>query len=1178
MKENEIVLLHNHTKKSLLDSILNPEDMVNFCLENNYHSIALTDHGNMFEFVNFYKCCLNVLQNIVKKYGQEHQWNKKQIKDVQKLLPRDKSIKDELQSNIELIKIKEKYPELIEECIDKEIKPIIGCEVYEVSDLEDKKTKQKRHHLILLAKNTLGLKNLFKIVSHSFLKGFYYKPRIDLNYIQENNLGEGIICLTACQAGKLSRILTEKYKCKNKKHKRGIRYVKTLQNIFDYVSIEIQSHPTDSQINANTHILDFCKKYKLPFVVTTDSHMAKPTQLEAHGIFIQIAEDREVGEMYEGCYLQNTNDIHNYMDKSYSENIVTQAILESQNISNMIEWVDVGLNNGNQMPMINIPKQFKNSEEYLKYLVFKDFDKKFSHLNRKEQEVRKERINSELPVLYAVKYTDYFIMLYLLANEFKKRKIPIGYSRGSGANCLCLYMLGVTQIDSVRWGLDFSRFANLGRTAMADFDWDISQARRKEAVEISCELFGINNVAPICTFNSLSTKVAIRDIGKVLNEKKIYDIPYSIRDEVSKMIPTIKTLNDLGEEEEKEILLKELISSNKKLQIYYDKYPLWFKYVMEIEGSPKSLGRHAAGTIISPKAINLYCPYCLDSEGNPMIQLEMHNAMEDIGLIKMDYLGLKTLDVIDNCLKLSNLSWEDVNIDHLNLNDKEVFKTIYQEGNTKGIFQMESFEAKKMCIEAKTDDVEDVIAINAFNRPGTKDGFPIYIFNKQNPDKVQILHDDLKKIFNTTHSVLLYQEQALQIFRHAGFPEDQVDNARRAIGHKEKDKMTELKEDFSIGLKKIGWNEEQIEEIWALMVKQSEYCFNRGHSVAYGLLSYLTAYLKKHYSVQFMTACLNADSGDVTKISKLINECNNMKIKVTCPDINLSDKNFTCKKDSNTILFGLLPIKGLGNAVVETIINNRPYNGVKNFIDKTINAKKINKGAMTILIKSGAFGLKIEHKEKLLLKLAEYYANEKISTKPYKKVSTFSGYSIKRLKDELGIDEKDKNKRLELFNIEKEKIFHKEQQEKNKKVIEEEIESFKNKYLQDKYLWEFQTLSMFITYNPLNFAYKYVRDFDEIIDGQKCVIACMLVDITRKKSKKSGKPFCYLDLYTPYGIVEATAWSKQYIQFQDLLQKGKDLVILGRKSEGHFYVESIKKFDVWKKEIEKKESKTKVIS
>lgn len=492
---------------------------------------------------------------------------------------------------------------------------------------------------------------------------------------------------------------------------------------FDDVYLEIQSHPNEYQMQLNNNILKFAEMVGTDkVIITTDAHMISKDQQDVHNIFVKIGTEREVGETYDGCYLQTYQDVIDICSQfDIDMNLVQKAIENTLHIANMIENIDIGLGVDPLMPKIDIPKKFKNGDEYVEYLIWKGFDEKFKNLPEDKKEVRRKRIEEELPVIEALHYSEYFIMLQMLTNAAKEKHIPLGYSRGSGANCLCLYCLGVTQVESVRWKLDFSRFANLGRRSMADYDMDISKERRKEIVEISEDLFGKDNVAPICTYNTLSTKVAIRDIGKVLDEDPespyYKQIPYNMRDEVAKMIPTVKTLDDLGEEVEKEETLQNVLSTNPKMTGLYEKFPKWFYYVLQLEGLPKSRGRHAAGTIIAPKPVTTYAPLCQDKDGNKMLQIEMHAAMDDLSLIKMDFLGLKTLDIIDDALKIAGLTWEDVDINHLNLDDEEVYNNIYKVGHTVGVFQMESLEARKMCVQAQANDIEDVIAINAANRP-----------------------------------------------------------------------------------------------------------------------------------------------------------------------------------------------------------------------------------------------------------------------------------------------------------------------------------------------------------------------------------------------------------------------------------------------------------------------------
>ena len=664
--EQNFVNLHVHTAVgSLLDSIAKIPDIVKFAVDNNQPAIAITDHGYMSGFVDFVKEC--------KAYG---------------------------------------------------IKPIIGEEAYEVDNAlekaDTKDYKQPRYHLILLAKNKEGLQNLFKISSWAATDGFYKKPLIEVQRIKENGWGKGIIACSACMIGRISRMLEL-----GKKDEAKVFY-NLCNETFDDFYLEIQSHPNEYQMQLNNNILDFAKEVNTDkIIITTDAHMINKDQLDVHSVFVKIGTEREVGENYEGCYLQTYQDVIDTCSQfDIKMELVQKAIDNTLKIADMVEDIDIGLHQENQMPIIDIPTEFENGDEYVEYLIWKGFDEKFKNLSEEKQEIRRKRINEELPVIKALHYSEYFIMLQMLTNAAKAKGIPLGYSRGSGANCLCLFCLGVTQIDSVRWKLDFSRFANLGRKSMADYDMDISKERRREFVEISEDLFGRANVAPICTYNTLSTKVAIRDIGKVLDEDPespyYKKIPYNLRDEVAKMIPTVKTIDDLGEETEKEETLQNVLSVNPKMTRVYQQFPKWFYYVLQLEGLPKSRGRHAAGTIIAPRPVTEYAPLCQDKDGNKMLQLEMHAAMDDLSLIKMDFLGLKTLDIVDDALKIAGLTWDDVDINNLNLDDEEVYDNIYKIGHTVGVFQMESLEARKMCIQAKANDIEDVIAINAANRPRNK--------------------------------------------------------------------------------------------------------------------------------------------------------------------------------------------------------------------------------------------------------------------------------------------------------------------------------------------------------------------------------------------------------------------------------------------------------------------------
>ena len=1107
------VNLHVHSAQgSLLDSILTVKQIAQYAKENGQPAIALSDHGYMYGSLN------HVL-----------------------------------------------------ECQKLGIKPITACEIYECDDHllknDTKDNVQPRYHLLLIVKNQIGKDNLFKIVSEACTTGMYKKPRVSVKWIKENNLGEGIICLTACQAGRVSRYLEEE------RYQEAEDFVNLLKDTFDYVALEIQSHPTTDQLRCNTSIFNFAQYMKMPYVITTDAHMLNADQIDTHSIFVEIGEGREAGETYLGCHLQNEEDIFNYLRDWNLDRVIQQGIDESVKIANMVDDnIDYELNKGTIMPKAHIPDGY-DTESYFRYLVYSTFDEKFGHMSKEEQDIRRNRIESEIPILKELDFLNYLLIQYEFCNECDRRGIPRGYSRGSAANCLCVFMLNITQVDSVKFGLDFARFANLGRKgSAADIDLDLSKARRQEAVQALCDIFGEDHVAPMATFNTLSTKVAVRDIGKVLNEKQdspyFGQIPYSLRDEVTKMVPTVKTLSDLGEEVEKEVHLKELVGKNEKLDKVYKQFPLWFKYVMELEGLPKSRGRHASGTLLTPKPILHYAPLCLDNEKNVMAQFEMHICQDTdggMGLVKEDLLGLENLDIIDDTLKLAGLTWKDVDINHLNLDDKRVFDEVYNSGNTVGIFQFESQEARTMSIAAHADNIEDVIAVNASNRPGTKDSFPEYCKNKLYPESIKSIHPDLNELFKTTHSILLYQEDALHLFAYAGFPEDKQDVARRAIGKKKKDVMASLYEEFAEGLRKKSWTKQQIEDVWALLAKQAEYSFNRGHAVAYSLLSYLTAWLKVYYPVQFMTALLTAKSDNTSKLSVIITDCNRMGIKVLPPKINESALSFKAKPESQEILFGFGAIKGIGESVITKIIENQPYISFNDYVSKIP-----DKAATIALIKAGAFPTSNK------MKLMKKYAALSYEKKEYKPVQTYGTKTKLLLEWDINVDDYkigkkiDKEAVLQLYNEKRKEKFDKEQEEKYKAYMIE----FQQKYAQNQFLWEYESLSMFLTDNPLQEGVDLIStNWDDVPSGEKTVVLCVISDIKRKKDRNNN-PFAYLDLITSDRIIEATIWSKQLKEYFDLISKGKCLAILGRKEDDHLFVEKVKPYTVWLEKIKRTRSKT----
>lgn len=661
------------------------------------------------------------------------------------------------------------------------------------------------------------------------------------------------------------------------------------------------------------------------------------------------------------------------------------------------------------------------------------------------------------------------------------------------------------------------------------YDFDVSKTHRPQMIQVFRDLFGKDNVCNISTYNTFTNKVAIKDLGKVFNEKldsPYYgQIPQELRDHVAKIIPVIKIVDDDGEEIEKDVALKDAIKGNEELENLYKKYPIWFDCVIHLSGLPKSRGCHASAIMITPKPVIEYCSICNNKDGEVMYEDEMHSLMEDIKLIKMDCLGLKNLSVVDMTLNLSELTWSDVDINTLNLEDEAVYNEIYKTGYTAGVFQMESLEARRMLIEAKADNIEDIIVVNSANRPGTKESFPDYCHNKLHPEDIVVIHDDLKDIFKQSHSVLLYQEQALALLRYAGFPEEEVETGRKAIGKKLEKIMRGLKKKFKAGLKEREWTDAQIETIWKLLEKQSEYCFNRGHAVAYSLLSYLTAYLKVHYPIEYMTASLSLEE-DKEKSAALLNELKRMGMKLDNPDINLSSETFTPDKENNRVLYGLSFVKGLSSKGYEAVISNRPYKDFERFLDKVY--LQTNKSDVNALIKAGAFGT--ENKMRCFnIYYTKRFWEGKEDYKPIKKAN--KNHIAEAFKLGLTTPENKDDKELVVSCL-------------NQHRYDEGWKVYKKEYCEGSELeWEMETLNTFLSGDP--FKGVFIPSWESVKkdeDGWLGGVIVNVKDVVVKNGKNKGQKMCFVNLDINGEMGDLVVFSNNYPSFSKILKNGKCIV------------------------------------
>lgn len=1143
--------MHNHSYFSLLDSTMSPEEIVEQAHKLGFKAVSITEHGNMHSFVRAYKRA--------RQLG---------------------------------------------------IKFIFGCEVYETTDMDYKESDSDRYHLLLHAKSEVGLQNLFKIVSEGATRGFYGKPRVDLKTIAQYS--EGVTATSACLASRLMRLLvhgfcpccgignythketcdiTEEYEDDSLQMEQfekvefgdSVSYVpfepkwdeaeEELQKYIDVFGddfyIEIQSHDTEDQTLGNQRILKLASTMGVKHIITFDAHMRDGTETtrDIHRKFVEISQvGREVGETYKDCYQQDMETMYKIL--------VPQIGLEAVNegVMNTGEWADkcnaeLDLDKDVLMPHAKIPEEFNSDMQYLKHLVNEGWiRRRVNKFDKEKKREYKQRIMDELEVLDYLDYIGYFLILNQMTEKFKENKIPLGYSRGSGAGSLILWLIGVTEIDSIRWDLDFSRFANKGRKAVADYDMDISKRKRSLALELVEEMFGRENVAHLCTFNSLSPKVALKDLGKVFDLEGTYKMPYKIRDKIAKLVPEGATI-------------EEALEQSAELRRYEEKYPKLFQYAKSVQNMPKSVGCHASAVIISDTPITEHAPVMLNKDSRPMMMVEMNNAEKDLKLVKFDFLGLISLDTIDDTLNLSGLTWDDIDLQKLDrtgeLHDKDVLLNVYGSGNTLGIFQMESYVAQNLFKQIIPDSVEDVIAVNAINRPAilSVGMHNNYIKGKHNPESIKYMNPDVEPVFMKTNGIMLYQEQALQVFRIAGFPEDQVDNARRAIGKKIAEEMQKLYEKFSSGLREKGWKEEDVVEMWRLIEAQAEYSFNRSHSVAYGLLSYVMAFLKHYYPTEFMTALLISEMGDYEQTGRYVDACSKMDIEVVPPHINKAKRIYTVvEQDGNkVIMFGLESLKGVGESSTEQIIYERETNGEYKSLQDFIERAKVDRTTIISLIKSGAFGMnKVE--------MLEMYAETVYTPTKWKPRATLP--TRKQLIEVGLIEDNDEGKArfkddkqglLFEFNnkIKFEEWRAKEQQRKKK-----HIDEFKEKYIDNPEMYEFETLSIFLNGNPFDKYVPLFKSLNDYEDGEeKVLMAGTILNIERKKQKNGGT-FAYIQVLTPIdGVYEGMVFNEKYMEYNDLIEKGSNIVMLVKKSGSQFIVSKMRTLDSWREVAEKKIAK-----
>jgi DNA polymerase III subunit alpha len=880
----DFVHLHIHSEYSLLDGANRIKELPKVAKELGMDAIAITDHGVMYGTIEFYKAC--------KEEG---------------------------------------------------IKPIIGCEVYVAPRTRfDKEAgiDNKYNHLILLAKDNNGYKNLSKMVSIGFTEGYYYKPRIDLETLEKYH--EGLICCSACLAGSVPQAILSGDM--QKAEEIALWY----KNLFgeDYY-LEIQTNTLKEQALVNQKLVELSRKLNIPLVATNDAHYTRKEDAYNHEVLLCIQTGKKMSDVdrmkfeTDDFYIKSPQEV-----KEFFPNLPDAL----ENTVKIAEKCNVEFEFGHTiLPNYEVPAEFPTHYDFFKKLCDDGIRKRYGEVPPKEI---LDRMEYEISVIKKMGYVDYFLIVWDFINWAKSNGIPVGPGRGSGAGSIVAYAIGITDIDPIKYNLLFERFLNPDRISMPDFDVDFCYERRQEVIDYVARKYGRDHVSQIITFGTMSARMVIRDVGRAL------DFPYAETDKLAKMVPFAVHMT-IAKAMEQNRELRELYENNEEIHKLLD-------IAMGLEGMPRQASTHACGVVITKDPVDTYVPLYVN-DGTISTQYTM-TILEQLGLLKMDFLGLRTLTVIQDAINLVKKNRGiDVEFDK-DMSDPKVFK-LWGEGKTIGIFQFESAGMTNFMKELKPDSLEDIIAGVSLYRPGPMDQIPRYIQNKLDPKHAVYTHPSLEPILKVTYGCMVYQEQVMQIVRDlAGYSLGRADLVRRAMGKKKLDIMAKEREIFIHGqvdengnvvvpgCVRNGIDEVSANKIFDEMAEFAKYAFNKSHAAAYAVVSYRTAYLKAYYPEEFMAATLNSYLGNLDKIPLYVDECRRMNIEILKPDINRSLTKFTV--DGGKIRFGLGSIKNVGIAVVDSIVAEREKNGAYlSFTDfcERIQEEAVNKKCIESLIKAGAF-------------------------------------------------------------------------------------------------------------------------------------------------------------------------------------------------------------------------------
>ena len=1047
--------LHVHTEYSLLDGSNKINEYVSRVKELGMKSAAITDHGVMFGCIDFYKAA--------KAAG---------------------------------------------------IKPIIGCEVYVAPgsrfDKEKGKEEDRYYHLVLLAETQEGYQNLIKIVSYGFVDGFYYKPRVDMELLEQYH--EGIIALSACLAGEVARNLARGFYEEGKEA--ALRYEKIFGkgNFF----LELQDHGIPEQRQVNHELIRMSRETGIELVATNDVHYTYSSDAEAHDILLCVQTGKSLKDenrmRYEGgqYYVKSEEEMRRLFPYAPEAIENTGKIAERCNVE-----IEFGVT---KLPKFDVPAGY-TAWEYLNKLCFEGLDKRYTD----NKEELRNRLNYELGVIKDMGYVDYFLIVWDFIRYAREQGIMVGPGRGSAAGSLVSYTLGITKLDPIKYDLLFERFLNPERVSMPDIDVDFCFERRQEVIDYVVEKYGKDQVVQIVTFGTMAARGVIKDVGRVM------DVPYVQCDTIAKMIP-----------QELNITIDKAMKANPELKKIYETDETVRKLIdmsRRLEGLPRHTSMHAAGVVISQKPVMEYVPLSRGSDGSLVTQFTM-TTLEELGLLKMDFLGLRTLTVIQNAEKLVRRDKGiELDMDKIDYEDKKVYGMLGA-GKTEGVFQLESTGMKNFMKELKPGNLEDIIAGLSLYRPGPMDFIPQYIKGKNNPDEIHYDCPELEPILKATYGCIVYQEQVMQIVRSlGGYTLGRSDLVRRAMSKKKASVMEKERQNFVYGNEEEGVpgcihrgiSEKTANKIYDDMIDFAKYAFNKSHAAAYAVVSYQTAFLKYYYPVEYMAALMTSVIHNPSKVAEYILSSRKMQIEILPPDINFGESEFSA--DHGAIRYGLSAIKSLGAPMIRAIVEERKENGkyqsLRDFIER-MSGRELNKRAIENLIKAGALDQVAGNRRQKLMVYAEI-----VDAVNQEKKNAMTG-------------------QMSLFDLisDEEKEAYEIQMPKVEEYSKEELLSFEKEvlgvYISGHPLEEYEERwRKNITARTVDFQIDEELGTSKARDGEIAVIGGIITNKTVKYTR-NNKVMAFLTIEDLVGTVEVVVFPNDYEKNVQKMEEDSKVFIRGK--------------------------------